>query len=105
MENKLPPGAQKLGYWSALLASVLSIMYLVGQLAEWCNLLGSGGGPENPSTASGLIVLLLPSLLLAPCFALMMLCVHYYAPEEKKIWSHAGILFATIYAVMVSINY
>lgn len=34
-----------------------------------------------------------------------MLCVHYYASEDKKVWSHAGIMFATIYAVMVSINY
>jgi len=68
-------------------------------------LLGSGGGPENASTALGLIVLLTPSLLLAPSFALLMLCVHYYAPESKKIWSHAGIIFAVVYTVMVSINY
>ena len=105
MEKKLSPSVQKLGYWSALLASLFSIIYIMGQLAEWFNLLGSGGGPENPSTAFGLIVLLIPSLFLAPSFALLMLCVHYYATEDKKVWSHAGIMFATIYAVMVSINY
>jgi len=105
MESKASRTVSKLGYWSAFLASLFSIVYIVGQLAEWLNLMGSGGGPENPSTALGLVVLLIPSFFLAPSFALLMLCVHYYAPEDKKIWSHAGIMFATIYAVMVSINY
>ena len=105
MENKLSPSVRRLGYWWAVFASAFSIIYIVGQLAEWFDMLGSGGGPENPSTVLGLIVLLIPSLLLAPSFVLLMLCVHYYAPEDKKIWSHAAVVFATIYAVMVSINY
>ena len=105
MENRISPTVSKLGYWSAFLASLFSIIYIIGQLAEWFGLLGSGGGPENASTALGLIVLLIPSLLLAPSFALLILCVHYYAPENKKIWSHAGIMFAVVYTVMVSINY
>jgi len=105
MESNAPRTVSELGYWSAVLASLFSLVYIVGQLFEWLNLMGSGGGPEKPSTALGLIVLLIPSLFLAPSFALLMLCVHYYAPEDKRIWSHAGIMFATIYAVMVSINY
>jgi len=105
MESKISPTVGKFGFWSGLLASLFSIIYIVFQLAEWFGWLGSGGGPENPSTALGLIILLTPSLLLAPSFALLILCVHYFAPADKKIWSHAGIIFATIYAVMVSINY
>ena len=105
MENKMSPSTSKLGYWSAFFASLFSIIYIIGQLAEWLNLLGSGGGPENASSALGLIVLLVPSLLLAPSFALMILCAHYYAPVDKKVWSHAGVMFAVVYAVMVSINY
>lgn len=96
---------RRLGYWSAICASFFSIVYIIGQLAEWLNLLGSGGGPENPSTVLGLIVLLVPSLFLAPSFLLMILCVHYYAPEDRKIWSHAAVLFATVYTVMICINY
>jgi hypothetical protein len=105
MESKLSPAVSKLGFWSGLLAALFSLIYIVAQLAEWLGWLGSGGGPENPSTALGLVILLTPSLLLAPSFALLMLCVHYYASEDKKVWSHAGLMFATIYVVMVSINY
>jgi len=105
MESKMSPTVGKLGSWSAILASVFSITYIVGQLAEWFDLLGSGGGPENPSTALGLVVLLTPSLFLGIAFALLMLSVHYYAPEDKKVRSHAGLMFATIYAVLISINY
>ena len=105
METKLASPVSTLGYWSALLASMFSITYIVGQLAEWLGLMGSGGGPENASTTLGLIVLLAPSLFLAPAFAVMMLCVHYYAADDRRIWSHAGIMFATIYSVMICINY
>ncbi len=34
-----------------------------------------------------------------------MISVHYYAPEERKIWSHIGIAFAAVYTTMVSIVY
>jgi hypothetical protein len=105
MEHKLSPSVSKLGYWSAFFATLFSIIYIIGQLAEWFNLMGSGGGPENASTALGIVVLLVPSLFLAPSFVLLMLCVHYYAQESKKIMSHAGIIFAIVYTVMVSINY
>jgi hypothetical protein len=105
MERKLSWTVSKLGYWSAFLASFFSIVYIIGQLAEWMNLMGSGGGPENASTALGLIVLLVPSLLLASSFTLLMVSVHYYASEEEKIWSLSGVIFAAIYCALVSINY
>lgn len=105
MENKLSTSVRKLGYWSGILTTLFSLLYIIGQLAEWFGWLGSAGGPESSSTSLGIIVLLIPSLLLAPSFALLMLSVHYYAPQDKKIWSHAGILFAAVYTVMVCINY
>jgi hypothetical protein len=90
MENKLSATTSKVGYWSAVLASLFSIIYIIGQLAEWMNLLGSGGGSENPSTALGLIVLLTPSLFLGSSFAVLMLCVNHYASVDN---------------VLISINY
>ena len=99
------PSAKKLGFWSAVLATVFSITYDVGQLAEWLGLLGSGGGPESSSTVLGLVVLLTPSLFLGSAFLLLLVCIHQIAPPDRKVWSHAAIVFATAYTVLISINY
>jgi hypothetical protein len=95
----------RIGLYSAILASVFSIFYSVAQIGEWLGLLGSGGGTNNPSTALGLTVLLTPSLLLGSSFLVLMVSVHYIAKEEKKIFSHIGMVFAILYAVFVSMNY
>jgi len=105
MENRISPSVLKFGKWAAIFSSIFSISYVVGQLAEWLNLLGSGGGPENASTAIGLIILLTPSLFLAVSFLILMVAIHYYSPQDRKIWSHTGLVFATIYTALVSINY
>ena len=38
-------------------------------------------------------------------FIVEMLALHYAAPTDKKFWSHAALLFATLYAVFVTSNY
>lgn len=105
MELKISPAVSRLGLWSSVLASVFSLVYVVGQLLEWFGLLGSAGGPESASTPLGIVVLLTPSLLLGSTFVVLMVAVHYYAPEAKKIWSHISVMFAAMYAVLISINY
>ena len=52
-----------------------------------------------------LLLPLYPSLLLAPAFAALMVCVHYYAAPAKRIWSHLALVYTVIYAVMAFINY
>jgi hypothetical protein len=94
-----------LGFWSAVLATVFSITYDVGQLAEWAGLLGSGGGAESSSTPLGLVVLLTPSLFLGSSFLLLLVAVHQVASSDRKIWSHAAVVFGTMYAALISINY
>ena len=97
--------ASATGFWSAVLATFLSIAYVVGQLAEWIGLLGSAGGPASASTPVGLIVLLTPSLLLASAFLVLMICVHEVTAPERRVWSHAAVAFATAYLVLVSLVY
>jgi len=93
------------GFWSAVLATLFSLVYIVAQLAEWAGWLGSGGGPESSSTPLGIGILLTPSLLLAPSFLVLMVSVHQLADADKRVWSHAGVAFATAYAVLVSAVY
>ncbi|AUV83163.1 hypothetical protein C2R22_17160 [Salinigranum rubrum] len=100
-----PTTVSTIGFWAAVFATLFSVTYIVAQIGEWAGLLGSAGGPESSSTPFGLVVLLTPSLFLGTAFVILMVSVHYYAPEERKIWSHIGLVFATIYAVLISINY
>jgi hypothetical protein len=93
------------GFWSAALATVFSLTYVFGQLAEWFGWLGSEGGPESSSTPLGIAVLLTPSLLLGAAFLVLLASVHQAAPPEKKVWSQAALAFGTVYAVLISMTY
>jgi hypothetical protein len=95
----------RVGFWSAVLSALLSLLYVLFQLAEWAGLLGSAGGPESASTPLGIALLLTPSVLLAPSFVVMMIAVRYLVPESRQIWAQAGVAFATIYATLIGIVY
>ncbi len=105
MVQELSPSTKAVGYWSAVFATVFSITYVLGQLAEWLGWLGSAGGPESASTPLGLVILLTPSLFLGPSFLLVAVSIHELASPDRKIWSHAAVVFATAYTVLISINY
>jgi hypothetical protein len=47
MNLMIPSSTKALGFWSAVLATLLSLFFDVSQPAEWFGLMGSGGGPEN----------------------------------------------------------
>jgi len=105
MITNISPSARTVGFWSAVLATIFSIVYDVGQIAEWLGWLGSQGGPESSSTPLGLVVLLTPSLFLGSSFLLLIVSIHQLSSPDRKIWSHAAVVFATVYTVMISINY
>jgi hypothetical protein len=105
MLTRISPSAKAVGFWSAVAATVCSLAYVVGQLAEWAGLMGSGGGAENASTPLGIVVLLTPSLFLGSSFLLLMVSVHAVAAPAAKVWSHAAVAFAAVYTTLISINY
>ena len=45
------------------------------------------------------------SLCIVIPFVLEILALHYITPGKKKFWSHAALIFATLYAVFVIANY
>ncbi|HET6362073.1 MAG TPA: hypothetical protein VFH11_08445 [Gemmatimonadota bacterium] len=101
----IPESARALGFWSAFACTVLSLAYVVGQLAEWFGVLGSAGGPESSSTPVGIVVLLTPSLFLGSAFLLLLVSVHRVAGAERRVWSEAALAFGTVYTALISINY
>ena len=105
MRAMLEPSVKHLGLWSAVSCSALSLFYIVGQLAEWLGWLGSDGGPESASTPLGIVILLVPSLLLGTAFVVLMVSVHHAAAPERRVWAHAAVAFAGMYAVLTGTVY
>ena len=85
---QLNESAYRLGFWSALVVALEVAVFAVTLLFP-----------------SAITLSFIASFLLAPSFVALMLSIHYYAPPEKKIWSHLGLVFAIMYAVMCTINY
>jgi hypothetical protein len=105
MIAQISPSTKTTGFWSAVLATVFSIFYDIGQIAEWSGWLGSGGGPHSSSTPLGLAVLLTPSLFLGSSFLVLTVSIHQLSSPNRKIWSQTAVAFATIYTALISINY
>jgi hypothetical protein len=105
MTTQISPSTKTVGFWSAVLATAFSLMYVVGQVAEWLGWLGSHGGPESASTPLGLAVLLTPSLFLGSSFLVLVVSIHQLATPDRKIWSHLAVVFATAYTVLISMVY
>jgi len=105
MSPQISPSTKTVGFWSAVLATVFSLIYVLGQLAEWLGWLGSQGGAESSSTLLGIVVLLTPSFFLGSSFLVLVVSIHQLASADRKIWSHLAVVFGTAYAVLISIVY
>src|SRR6266566_6513739 len=84
------------GFWSALVAFVAAVGFSVALVLQVVGVLVF---PWDGILIFGF------SLGIAPPFMLAILALHYTVPNEKKIWSHAALLFAVMYAVYVTLNY
>ena len=106
---------KQMGFWSAVLATVFSIGYGLAVIA----MIIASASTSTAAAAPGwhgveaylasfqpiVMLPLIPSLLLAPTFVVLMVCVHAYAPNAKKLWSQVGLAFAIVYATMACVNY
>jgi hypothetical protein len=102
---QVSPSTKTVGFAAAVLTTAFSLIYVVGQLAEWMGWLGSAGGPESSSTPLGIAILLTPSLLLGSAFLVLTVSVHQLAAPGQRVWSHAAVAFATAYAVLTGLVY
>jgi hypothetical protein len=90
------PTIYKTGFIAALVAFLATVSYVVVQLMQ---LKGWLSYPADE------ISIYCVSLLIVVPFLLAMLALHHTTPSRKKFWSHAALLFATLYAVFVTANY
>ncbi|MDE8651112.1 hypothetical protein [Novosphingobium album (ex Liu et al. 2023)] len=101
----VPVITRALGFWSAAGCAVLGLLYVGLQLCEWLGVLGSAGGPRSASTASGLVLILTPSLLLGSAFIATMAALHEAAPASRKALTLAALAFAIAYATLTGMVY
>ena len=86
----------KIGFWSALVAFIAIVGFDVAQILQ---LLGPLKYPLDAILIYGF------SLGIPIPFILAMVALYQSAPVDKKIWAHAALLFAVMYATYVILNY
>ena len=115
MVRSVPRSVSRVGFWSAVLATLFGIGYGLAVIV----MIIASASTSTATAAPGWqgveayiasfqpiqMLPLIPSLLLAPTFVVLMVCVHSYAPNAKKIWSQMGLAFAIVYATMACVNY
>jgi hypothetical protein len=84
------------GYWSGLAASASAAGYAVVQILQVAGVLRF---PLDEILIYG------TSLCIVIPFVLEMLSLHYLTASDKQFWTHASLIFTTVYAVFVSANY
>jgi hypothetical protein len=89
-------GTVQLGFYGAFVAFLAALGYSIVQMLQVVGLL------KYPLDA---ILIYGFSLGIAPSFLLAILALHYVAPNDKKIWSHAALLFAVMYTTFVTLMY
>jgi len=90
------PAAAELGFWSAVVAAISSTAFMLGAA------FGIFGVLAHPWDAAAALV---PSILLAPSIVALFVSVHHSAALEKRVWSHAAVAFACVYAPLCTVAY
>ena len=84
------------GYWSGLAAFTSAVAYDVVQILQVAGVLRF---PADEILIYG------TSLCIVVPFILEMLAFHHLTTPDKRFWTHAALIFTTVYAVFVTANY
>lgn len=85
-----------IGYWSGIAAFISTVAYGFVQILQMIGILHF---PADEILIYG------TSLCIVVPFIFEMLALHYLTPPAKQFWTHAALIFTTIYAVFVTANY
>ena len=86
----------EVGYWSGLAAFASTAGYAGVQILQVAGVLRF---PLDEILIYG------TSLCIVIPFVLEMLSLHYLTTSDKQFWTHASLIFTTVYAVFVTANY
>lgn len=97
-----------LGFWSAILASVFTILFVL--LAVITSLgfpMKAWSGIQTYAENFNLsdMASFIPAFFLAPIMVILIACINAIAPASKKIFSQIGLAFTIVYATIIPTNY
>jgi len=107
-QSSMNETVSRIGFWSAILTTIWTIWFILAFGYYMSSLPSEWPGIEAFAASFELIpyvAWVMPCLLLALTFPIMMSCIHYYAPDDKKIWSLLELVFAVMYSAVLAINY
>ena len=86
----------KVGFRTGFIAFIATLAFFIAQILQ---ILKVFNYPWDEISIYGF------SLCITIPFLLEMLALHYTVPLEKKYWSHAALIFTSLYVVFVTTNY
>lgn len=86
----------RLGFYASITSFIAAVGFSIAQILQ---VLGILKFPFDAIFIYGF------SLFIATPFILSILALHYSVQNEKKIWTHAALIFAVIYTIFVTLNY
>lgn len=92
----LMPSVGRIGYWAGLAAFTATVTYDIVQILQVVGVLHF---PLDEILIFG------TSLCIVVPFVFAMLALHYSRPVDKRFWTHAALIFTTMYAVFGTANY
>jgi hypothetical protein len=104
----LDSASLKIGYWSAGIAALLVILIDAGMIVSTIHFpLTNITDIESyaASFSTWQMLPFIPSLILAPIFVILLLSIHQYASQGRKIFSQIAVIFGAVCAAILGIQY
>jgi hypothetical protein len=97
----------KLGFWSAIIVAVSITVFMATLLLTFTPNLAPWNGIEAYSANFEPMQMftVFPSIIMACAYVVFTVAIHYYAREDKKIFSHLSIAFGLMYSIISVANY
>jgi len=107
-QGSLNKMVSSIGFWSAILTTVWTIWFILAFVFYMSSLPSEWPGIEAFAASFEpipYIAWVIPCLLLALTFPIMMSSIYFYASDDKKLWSLLGLIFAVMYGAILATNY
>jgi hypothetical protein len=99
--------ALKLGSWSAIAVAILMVVFMLALVLTFTPNFAPWDGIEvySANFKPTQMFTVFPSIIMACAYVIFTVAIHYFAREEKKIFSHLSIAFGLVYAIISVANY